>query len=152
MLRHQPLTLLITLATVALSVYLYIVVPKGFFPQQDTGRHRRRSRRSRTFHSPPCSEKLTQFVTIVMKDPAVENVVGFAGGNTATNQGRMFITLKPLNERKITADQVIAGCAASWRACPARRCFCRRRRTCRSADAWATRNTNTRCRPRIWMT
>ena len=52
-------------------------------------------------------EKMKQFVNIVMKDPAVETIVGFAGGNTSTNQGRMFITLKPLEERKISADQVI---------------------------------------------
>ena len=52
-------------------------------------------------------DKMTQFVGIVMKDPAVETIVGFAGGNTSANQGRMFVTLKPLAERKISADQVI---------------------------------------------
>src|SRR6202049_3762815 len=52
-------------------------------------------------------QKMTQFVNIVMKDPAVETIVGFAGGNTSANQGRMFVTLKPLAERKVSADQVI---------------------------------------------
>src|SRR3989441_12771437 len=53
-------------------------------------------------------EKMTQFVALVMKDPAVNTIVGFAGGNTSANTGRMFITLKPLAERKVSADQVIA--------------------------------------------
>src|SRR3981081_2957869 len=53
-------------------------------------------------------DKMTQFVTLVMKDPAVATAVGFAGGNTSANQGRMFITLKPLAERKVSADQVVA--------------------------------------------
>ncbi len=106
-LRHQPLTLLITIATAALSVYLYIVVPKGFFPQQDTGRVMGSVQAAQDISFAAMQQKMTQFVTIVMKDPAVETIVGFAGGNTSTNSGRMFITLKPLEERKISADQVI---------------------------------------------
>ena len=106
-LRHQPLTLLITIATAALSVYLYIIVPKGFFPQQDTGRVMGSVQAAQDISFAAMKEKMTQFVNIVMKDPAVETMVGFAGGNTSANQGRMFITLKPLAERKISADQVI---------------------------------------------
>jgi multidrug efflux pump len=106
-LRHQPLTLLITIATAALSVYLYIIVPKGFFPQQDTGRIQGSVQAAQDISFAAMKEKMTQFVTLIVKDPAVETVVGFAGGNTSANQGRMFITLKPLAERKITADQVI---------------------------------------------
>jgi len=106
-LRHQPLTLLITIATAALSVYLYIVVPKGFFPQQDTGRVMGSVQAAQDISFAAMQQKMNQFVTIVMKDPAVETIVGFAGGNTSTNSGRMFITLKPLEERKISADQVI---------------------------------------------
>ena len=106
-LRHQPLTLLITIATAALSVYLYIIVPKGFFPQQDTGRVQGSVQAAQDISFAAMKEKMTQFVGIVMKDPAVETIVGFAGGNTSANQGRMFITLKPLAERKISADQVI---------------------------------------------
>jgi multidrug efflux pump len=106
-LRHQPLTLLITIATAALSIYLYIIVPKGFFPQQDTGRLQGAVQAAQDISFAAMKDKMTQFVGIVMKDPAVETIVGFAGGNTSANQGRMFITLKPLAERKISADQVI---------------------------------------------
>ena len=107
-LRHQPVTLLITIATAALSVYLYIIVPKGFFPQQDTGRISGSVQASQDISFAAMKDKMTQFVTLVMKDPAVNTIVGFAGGNTSANQGRMFITLKPLAERKVSADQVIA--------------------------------------------
>jgi multidrug efflux pump len=106
-LRHQPVTLLITIATACLSVYLYVIVPKGFFPQQDTGRVVGSVQAAQDISFDAMRQKMTQFVQIVMKDPAVQTIVGFAGGNTSANQGRMFITLKPLNERKISADQVI---------------------------------------------
>jgi multidrug efflux pump len=106
-LRHQPLTLAVTIATACLSVYLYIIVPKGFFPQQDTGRVVGSVQASQDISFDAMSSKMRQFVRIVMQDPAVQTIVGFAGGNTSANQGRMFITLKPLSERKISADQVI---------------------------------------------
>ena len=107
-LRHQPLTLLITIATAALSVYLYVIVPKGFFPQQDTGRVMGSVQAAQDISFVAMKDKMTQFLTLVMKDPAVETIVGFAGGNTSANSGRMFITLKPLSERKVSADQVIS--------------------------------------------
>ena len=106
-LRHQPLTLMITIATACLSVYLYVIVPKGFFPQQDTGRVMGSVQAAQDISFQAMRDKMSQFVNIVMQDPAVETAVAFAGGNTAYNNGRMFITLKPLKERKITADQVI---------------------------------------------
>jgi len=106
-LRHQLVTLCITVITACLTVYLYIVVPKGFFPQQDAGRLMGSVQAAQDISFGAMRAKMVQFVDIVMKDPAVENVMGFAGGNTAMNQGRMFITLKPLNERKVSADQVI---------------------------------------------
>ena len=106
-LRHQPLTLLITIATAALSVYLYIIVPKGFFPQQDTGRIQGSVQAAQDISFAAMREKMTQFVNIVIRIRRCETIVGFAGGNTSANQGRMFITLKPLAERKISADQVI---------------------------------------------
>jgi multidrug efflux pump len=97
--------LLLTLGTIALSVFLYIIVPKGFFPQQDTGRVMGGLQAEQDIAFPALREKLTQFVDIIKSDPAVDNVVAFAGsGNTA----RGFITLKPLEQRKITSDQVIA--------------------------------------------
>ena len=104
-LRHQPLMLLATLGTIALSVYLYVIVPKGFFPQQDSGRLMGGLQAEQDISFPALRDKLKQFVDIVRADPAVETVVAFAGsGNTA----RSFITLKPMKERKLSADQVIA--------------------------------------------
>jgi multidrug efflux pump len=107
-LRHQPLTLLVTIATAALSIYLYVIVPKGFFPQQDTGRIMGSVQAAQDISFESMKGKMSQFVNIVMQDPAVQTIVGFAGGNTTYNTGRMFITLKPLAERKISADQIIA--------------------------------------------
>ena len=86
-LRHQPLTLLITIATALLSVYLYIIVPKGFFPQQDTGRVMGSVQAAQDISFQAMKEKMTQFVNIVMKDPAVDTIVGFAGGNTTVQPG-----------------------------------------------------------------
>ena len=107
-LRHQPLTLLVTILTAGLTVYLYVIVPKGFFPQQDTGRVMGAVQAAQDISFDAMRQKMSQFVQIVMKDQAVQTVVGFAGGNTSANQGRMFITLAPLNERKLNADRVIA--------------------------------------------
>ena len=106
-LRHQPLILIVTLATAGLSVYLYVQVPKGFFPQQDTGRMGGAVQASQDISFEAMSSKMRQFVNIVKQDPAVQSVMGFAGGNTTANTGRMFIMLKPLEERKVSADAVI---------------------------------------------
>ncbi len=103
-LRHQTLTLLITIATACLSVYLYIIVPKGFFPQQDTGRLGGAIQADQDISFDALNLKIKQFVGIVRQDPAVDSVVTFGGGG---NTGRMFITLKPLEQRKVTADAVI---------------------------------------------
>ena len=107
-LRHQPLTLGVTIGTAVLTVYLYTAVPSGFFPQQDTGRLMGSVQADQDISFAAMKQKMQQFVAIVMKDPNVQTIVGFAGGNTAKNQGRMFITLKPQGkERNLTADQVI---------------------------------------------
>ena len=106
--RHQLITLAVTIATAGLSIYLYIVVPKGFFPQQDTGRVFGSAMADQDISFAAMKEKMEQFVSIVMKDRNVQTIVGFAGGNTAKNQARMFLTLKPKGkERTITADQFI---------------------------------------------
>ncbi len=106
-LRHQPLTLGVTIATFLLSIGLYWSSPMGFFPQQDTGRIMGSVQAAQDISFEAMSGKMRQFVDIVMKDPAVATIVGFAGGGSTYNTGRMFITLKPLAERKISADQVI---------------------------------------------
>jgi multidrug efflux pump len=100
-LAHQPVTLLVTILVACLSVYLYIIVPKGFFPQQDTGRIMGSVQASQDISFQAMRDKMEQFVKIVMKDPAVSTVVGFAGGNTASNQGRFFVMLKPLEQRNV---------------------------------------------------
>jgi multidrug efflux pump len=106
-LRHQAFTLTVTIATACLSVYLYIIAPKGFFPQQDTGRLGGSIQASQDIAFPALRAKMLQFVKIVLSDPAVNNGVGFAGGQGSQNTGRMFIVLKPQGERNVTADQII---------------------------------------------
>ena len=107
-LRHQPLMLLITIATAFLSVYMYIIAPKGFFPQQDTGRMGGSIQAAQDIAFPALRDKLQQFMGIVLKDPAVNTAVGFAGGGGTSNTGRMFVTLKPLDERgNVSVEQVI---------------------------------------------
>lgn len=108
-LRHQPLMLLVTLATIGLSIYLYVVIPKGFFPQQDTGTLFGSITADQSSSFQAMRERLEQYVQIVGEDPAVASVMAFTGGFAgATNTGRMFVMLKPLEERQISADQVIA--------------------------------------------
>jgi multidrug efflux pump len=119
-LDHQPVTLGATILVACLSVYLYIIVPKGFFPQQDTGRIMGSVQAAQDISFQAMRDKMERFVEIVLKDPAVDTVVGFAGGGSASNQGRFFMMLKPLAERakcqtqhfwqsckNVTADDVI---------------------------------------------
>ncbi|HEY7090795.1 MAG TPA: multidrug efflux RND transporter permease subunit [Tepidisphaeraceae bacterium] len=105
-LHHPQLMLLVTIGTVCLSVYLYIIVPKGFFPQQDTGRMSGSIVGAQDISFPAMREKLTQFVGIIKADPAVQNVMGFTGGSSI-NTARAFLELKPLSERKVSAEMVI---------------------------------------------
>jgi multidrug efflux pump len=104
-LRHQFTTLMITIATACLSIYMYQNVPKGFFPQQDTGRIQGSIQASQDISFDAMSRKMRRYVQIAMADPNVEHMIGFCGGTTAMNQGRMYITLKA--KRKLNADQVI---------------------------------------------
>jgi multidrug efflux pump len=103
-LRHQFLILLVTIGTVCMNVYLFIQTPKGFFPQQDTGRLNGAILGDQDLSFAAMSKKMRTFTDIVAQDPAVDTVTAFAGGGTA----RMFAQLKPLNVRKLSADQVIA--------------------------------------------
>src|ERR1022692_441427 len=112
-LEHQPVTLVVTILVACLSVFLYIKVPKGFFPQQDTGRIMGGVMAAQDISFQSMSDKMQSYVDIVMKDPAVDSVVGFAGGNTAQNQGRFFVMLKPLEQRNICHTQHF------WQRCPA---------------------------------
>src|ERR1041385_151812 len=106
-LRHQALTLAVTIGTAVLSVVLYWYAPKGFFPQQDTGRLGGAIQGSQDISFPAMRDKMIDYVKIVLKDPGVNNVAGFSGGQGSANTGRMFVVLKPPSERKGTADRII---------------------------------------------
>jgi hydrophobe/amphiphile efflux-1 (HAE1) family protein len=123
-LRHQPFMLVLTGATICLSVYLYIVIPKGFFPQQDTGLIAGNILAAQDTSFPVMQEKLKEYTDIVMKDPAVKATAANTGGG-AENTGRMQIELKPLGERKVTVDQVIARLRRKLAAVPGATLFLR---------------------------
>jgi multidrug efflux pump len=106
-LRHPLSTMLILVAVFGLNFYLYDVIPKGFFPQQDTGRLVGSIQADQSISFQLMQKKLTQFITIIKSDPAVETAVGFTGGGQA-NSGFVFVSLKPLGERQVSADGVIA--------------------------------------------
>ena len=119
-LAHQPLTGVVTVLVAVLSIYLYFKVPTGFFPQQDTGRIMGAVMAAQDTSFQSMEGKMKSYVNIVMKDPAVDTVVGFAGGGSPLNQGRFFMMLKPLEQRgtcknlhfwqrcpNVTADDVI---------------------------------------------
>ena len=105
-LAHGPLMLLVLAATIGCNVYLYSIVPKGFFPQQDVGRLTGGMQADQSISFQAMRDKVAAFVDIVRADPAVQNVVAFTGGGQR-NSGFMFVSLKPIAERKVSADQVI---------------------------------------------
>ncbi len=112
-LRHSFITLMVLFCTIALNVFLYIRVPKGFFPQQDNGRLSGSIVADQDTSFQAMNEMLQELVNIVAADPAVDAVNGFCGGQGGfggggSNTGRMFANLKPRAERAISADQVIA--------------------------------------------
>jgi multidrug efflux pump len=105
-LSHGIVVMLTLAATVALNVWMYVTIPKGFFPQQDTGRLVGFIQADQGISFQAMRAKLAGFMAIVGADPAVENVVGFTGGGQR-NSGQMFVALKGLGERTETADQVV---------------------------------------------
>jgi multidrug efflux pump len=112
-LRHSFLVLLIFVAMICLNVWLYVIVPKGFFPQQDTGRMVGSLQADQSISFQAMSQKLRQMMDIVRQDPAVQNVVGYTGvgsggGYAQINSGNVFLSLKPLSQRDASVDQVIA--------------------------------------------
>ncbi len=106
-LKFRAITLLVLLATIALNVYLFIRVPKGFFPQQDNGRIQGSITADQDTSFQAMDKTMLPMINIVAADPAIDTVNGFTGGSTF-NTARLFISLKPLEERKITADLIIA--------------------------------------------
>ncbi|WP_027578833.1 efflux RND transporter permease subunit [Bradyrhizobium sp. Ai1a-2] len=109
-LHHRFTTLMVMLSTVALTAYLYVVIPKGFFPQEDTGQIVGITEAAQDISFPAMSERQQVLVDTLLKDPAIDSVASYIGpgGPTATlNQGRIFIMLKPKPQRKASADEII---------------------------------------------
>jgi multidrug efflux pump len=107
-LRHPGPTLAVFLGTVALTVYLFAVIPKGFFPEQDTGRMMGIVQARQDISFQAMRQKVAYFVDAVRSDPAVDHVVAFTGGSGGSNIGRMFVSLKELSVRKTGVDTVMA--------------------------------------------
>nr|WP_206286273.1 multidrug efflux RND transporter permease subunit MdtC [Yersinia massiliensis] len=105
-LNHTRWVMVVLLSTIALNVWLYISIPKTFFPEQDTGRMMGFIQADQSISFQAMQQKLKNFMKIINDDPAVDNVTGFTGGSR-TNSGSMFISLKPLGERSETAQQII---------------------------------------------
>ncbi len=109
-LRHQGVALLVAVATLALTVYLYISIPKGFFPVQDTGVIQGISQAPESVSFPAMSRKQQELAKVILQDPAVESISSFIGAdgtNTTLNSGRISINLKALSERGLSATEII---------------------------------------------
>src|ERR1700730_1021796 len=124
-LKHSFLMLLVTVVTICLTIWLYGIVPKGFFPQQDTGSIMGITEGAQDISFDAMVEKQNQVTDIVKRDPAVASVTSAigSGGGGSSNQGRMFITLKPRNERKDNATQVVTRLRAKTLGIPGIGCF-----------------------------
>ena len=150
-LRWKFTTLMIFFATLGLSVYLFVIIPKGFFPQQDIGLITATSEATQDISFADMKRHQEELGKIVQADPDVATVAMAIGGSgRAGNNGNMFITLKPRNERKASAQQIIARLrpqAREGRGRPA--VSCRRRRTCGSAAGRRAPSSNSRCRTPI---
>jgi len=109
-LKHQGTTLLVAVGTLVATVLLYVFIPKGFFPVQDTGAIQGISEASQTISFPAMAERQQELARMVLKDPAVESLssfIGVDGTNTTLNSGRILINLKPLADRDLSASEVI---------------------------------------------
>jgi multidrug efflux pump len=109
-LRYQTITLLVALGTLVLTVFLYIIIPKGFFPTQDTGVIQGISQAPETISFKAMSEKQQELSKVILQDPAVQSLSSFIGAdgtNTTLNSGRLSINLKPLEDRDLSASDVI---------------------------------------------
>jgi len=106
-LDHPTLTLVVLFITIALNVVLIVEIPKGFFPTEDTGAISGSVRGPQDASFPAMNDSIQQIGRVIKKDPAVENVIAFTGGGGATNGGSLYVALKPLAERKVSATQII---------------------------------------------
>jgi multidrug efflux pump len=124
-LRHSFATLLVLLVTIALNVFLFVRVPKGFFPQQDNGRLQGSVQADQDTSFTAMDTILQRYVNVIAADPGVDTVNGFTGGGRggATNSARMFISLKPLQERKVSADDIVNRLRPKLARVPGATCF-----------------------------
>ncbi|WP_176058234.1 efflux RND transporter permease subunit [Paraburkholderia sp. BCC1876] len=121
--RHPVLMGIVTILVLALNVLLYIVIPKGFFPQEDTGRLIGQVQASQSISYHAMQQKFLKINQLVLKNPNVQAVGGFVGGSNSVNTALLFVTLKPLGPRKASADQVIAQLRRSLANIPGARLF-----------------------------
>ncbi|MBV9825265.1 MAG: efflux RND transporter permease subunit [Alphaproteobacteria bacterium] len=121
-LLHPILVMIVLAITIVLNVFLFIEVPKGLFPQQDTGRMIGGIQADQSISFQLMRDKLTEFVKIISQDPAIDSIVGFTGGGQ-TNSGFVFVSLKPLAERKLSVDQVIGRMRGKLARVPGARLF-----------------------------
>jgi len=141
----------VTISTLAVTVYLYMRDPQGFFPQQDNGRLSGSIQADQATSFQAMKERLLQINTIIKEDPAVlrglnaftEEAIGAVGG-AGVNAGRMFITLIPLEERKISSDESSRASVRGWRSSRLS-VFLQSTQTSASADAPAARSISTHC-------
>ena len=148
-LSHPAITLMIALGTLGLNVYLFVIIPKGFFPQQDTGRISGNIIGEQDTSFQAMKTRIIQLAKIVKADPGVQTVIGFSGGGagTTTNTGRVFVSLKPLAARNnVTADQIINRLRPKLATVPGATLFLQATQDLRVGAVRAPRNTNTHCR------
>jgi multidrug efflux pump len=148
-LRHPAITLLTLFGTIGLNVYLFIHVSKGFFPQQDNGRMMGAIQADQDTSFQAMQVILRRMMKIIRADPAIDTLDGFTGGGGGggggTNSARMFISLKPIEERKVSADEIMARLRPKLAQVPGATMFLQASRTCASADAPAAPSISSRC-------
>ena len=112
---HSAIVLVIAIATLCLNIYLFVIVPKGFFPQQDAGRLNGNFMGDQSTSFQAMQQKIQRLAKVVEADPAVEAVQAFSGGGGGTNTttGRCFITLKPLGQRRCQPTRLSLACVRS---------------------------------------
>jgi len=120
---HRRFVVLVLVVIVGMNFHLYSIVPKGFFPTQDTGRLLGGIMGDQTISSRAMKEKLIEFINIIKQDPDVETVVGNTGGDSSTNRGQLYVMLKPLEDRHLRAEKVMDRIRASASGVPGARMF-----------------------------
>ncbi len=152
-LRHQGFMLLVTVTTIVATIWLYIIVPKGFFPQQDTGVMIGVTEAAQDISFDAMAQLQAQVAKVVLADPAIDTVgsfIGAASGNSTVNNGRMFITLKPLGQRKVHVDEVINRLRRKLANVPGITLFLQAIQDIRVGGRLGRPSTNTPCSPATW--